>query len=307
MKILVTGSGGMVGRNLVSLLRAQGAHHVLEPRKAELDLLDRNATLDYLNMQRPDFVLHAAGRVGGIKANMENQASFFLENMLMGVNLFDACVAAKVERVINLSSSCIYPRDYRQPLVETDLFASPLEPTNEGYALAKLSVLRYGSFLSKENARFHCKTVIPPNLYGPWDKFDLQNAHLIPAVIRKIHGAMKAGNEPVEIWGDGSARREFMYVSDLCQFLAMALERFDSLPDLLNVGLSRDYSVKEYYECVAKLLGYRGEFKFRTDMPTGMKQKLLDSTLAHVWGWRPNYDLEDGLKATIKYFMEHCV
>ena len=291
----------MVGRNMLAHPAADMLD-VLAPPRSELDLVDENAVRRYLHDKRPDVVIHAAGKVGGIKANMADPVGFYLHNLQIGTNVLLAARDAGVRKVINLGSTCMYPRHAENPLVETSILTGELEPTNEGYALAKIGVQRLGQYLSSSSADFEVKTIIPCNLYGPFDKFDELNAHLIPAVLRKLHVAREQDDESVTIWGDGTARREFMYVGDLTGLLWRCCGDFDRLPSLMNAGIGRDFSIADYYEIAARIVGYEGRFIYDTSQPTGMKQKLANSDLAAEWGWKAETDLHEGLTKTYEYF-----
>ena len=303
MKIFITGSGGLVGRNVVENPCIAG-HELLIPRSKELNLMDYEAVFSYISNNRPDLIIHCAGKVGGIQANMKDMYGFYMENAVMGMNLIRGAKNCNVRKLINLSSSCSYPRDYKQPLKEEYTLKAELEPTNEGYALAKLSILKMCEYISREHEGFEYKTLIPCNLYGKYDKFDETNSHMIPSVIRKIHHA-KLSNEPsVEIWGDGNARREFMYAGDLADCIAFCIRNWEKVPLLMNVGLGRDYSVNEYYETVKKVLGYHGSFSHDLNKPVGMRQKLLDVTRAKIIGWSAKTPLEDGVRQLYDYFLK---
>ena len=221
----------------------------------------------------------------------------------MGMNLVRAAKECGVKKFINLSSSCTYPRDYINPLKEEYTLKAELEPTNEGYALAKLSILKMCEYISKEYEGFEYKTLIPCNLYGKYDKFDEKNAHMIPSIIRKLDQAKKQDIESVEIWGDGEARREFMYAGDLADCIAFTISNWKKVPVLMNVGLGYDYTVNEYYENIKKILGYKGTFTHDLTKPVGMKQKLLDVTRAKDIGWIAKTSLEEGVKHTYEYYL----
>ena len=303
MKIMITGGNGMVGRNLLDHPLAS-KFSILSPSRGEVDLFSKVAIGTFLEANRPDLIVHSAGKVGGIKANIADPAGFFQQNLVMGMNLLEAARDAGVNRIINLGSTCMYPREAKNPLVEESILTGGLEPTNEGYALAKISVQRLGAYMSAGSHEFQVKTIIPCNLYGPYDKFDEVNAHLIPAIIRKLHTAVANGDEHVSIWGDGTARREFMYAQDLAALVWMACKRFNELPDLMNAGLGHDYSVTEYYETARRVIGFEGDFIYDPCQPTGMRQKLASSSLANNWGWKASTDLDDGLRKTYQYFKE---
>lgn len=301
-RILITGGSGLVGSNLLEA-KPDGVI-VLSPDIEELNLLDYCSVLNYLQDKRPDYIVHAAGIVGGIQANMANPVRFLCENTEMGNNLLKAAFKCNITRVINLGSSCIYPKDAENPLKEEFILKGELEPTNEGYAIAKIYALRLCEYINRENPAMHYKTIIPCNLFGRWDKFDPSHSHMIPAVIRKIHLAKKNNEEVVDIWGDGSARREFMYAGDLADFIWFCVLNFDIIPDVINVGLGFDYSILDYYNTIKKVIGYKGEFYFDMDKPVGMKQKLVSILKLKSLGWTPKYNLEEGIKKTYQYYLE---
>jgi len=221
---------------------------------------------------------------------------------MMGVNLIKAATNTSVGKFLNLGSSCIYPKDLDRCLLEDDILNGRLEPTNEGYALSKISVMKMGEFLHERNLNFHFKTIIPSNLYGPHDKFDSGRSHMIPSVIMKIKDAVENGKE-VEIWGNGEARREFLYISDLVDFIGYAVNNMESIPIRINVGLGRDYTIKEYYDAISKVIGYTGCYKYNLDKPVGMKKKLLNIELANSLGWEPKISLIEGIEKTYKYII----
>ena len=302
MRLLITGARGMVGSNLVRGL--SDAHEVSAPGRDEFDLLDARSVQETVTRIAPDLIVHAAGRVGGIAANAAANALFLYENTMMGLNLLEAARLAGVPRVLNLGSSCIYPKDREEQLRETDLHTGPLEPTNEGYAVAKIAVLKYAAMLRNDHPRCDYKTAIPCNLYGPGDHFEPPRSHMVPSAIRKVDDARRDGTGEVEIWGDGTARREFMYVGDLVDFVAHAIERWDTLPPLVNVGLGHDYTINEYYAAIAGVVGWDGEFVHDTSKLVGMKRKLLSVDLASEWGWKAPTSLADGLRLTYEHYLE---
>lgn len=302
MRILLTGARGMVGHNILEH-RGADKHEWLTPSRAELDLLNYAQILDYMGDKGIDLVLHCAGKVGGIEANMEDPAGFLNENLLMGVNLVNAAHKAKVKRLINLASSCMYPKDYKNPLKEEYILEAGLEPTNEGYALAKIVVAKLCEYLSAQHDLAY-KTLIPCNIYGRWDKFDTKNAHMLPAVIKRIHDAKVANQPVIEIWGDGKACREFMYAADCADAIYFVVENFDRVGRYTNIGVGYDSSMKEYYETIAGIIGYVGEFKYDLSKPRGMQQKLVDNTKLKDLGWVASHSLEQGIAKTYEFFLE---
>ena len=303
MKILLTGAGGMVGKNFLEHPQIN-AFEVLAPRRKELDLRDFAAVQAFLDKHRPDMVIHAAGKVGGIQANMREPVGFLLENLDMGRNIVWASRQTGIKKIINLGSSCMYPRNHNEPLREELVLKGELEPTNEGYALAKVVTMRLCEYISRENGIFQYKTLIPCNLYGRHDKFDPAHSHLISAIIHKVHQAKAAGDNQVEIWGDGMARREFMYAGDLADVLFRAVKEFDTLPMMMNVGLGNDYSINEYYQVAAEVVGYRGSFVHDLTKPVGMKRKLVNVDLQRSWGWTAQHTLRSGIEKTYDFYLK---
>ncbi len=301
--ILLTGSSGMVGKNI---LEHHGAlkYKFLMPSSRELNLLNSVDVEKYLEKNRPDIVIHCAGVVGGIQANMKGPVRFFVENFEMGKNVLLATKKAGVDKVLNMASSCMYPKDCQDFLEEDMILTGPLEPTNEGYALAKIAVTKLGLYLNKESGTQKNKTLVPCNLFGRWDKFSEHNSHMLPAVIRKIHLAIKNGESSVEVWGSGESRREFMSVSDLADFVFFTLENWEKIPEIINVGLGFDYSINEYYQTVAKVLGYKATFHHDLSKPEGMKRKLVSTKMADALGWKAKKSLEDGIIEAYKFFLE---
>jgi GDP-L-fucose synthase len=300
-KVMLTGGSGMVGHNILEHPAASKLEF-FAPDIPELNLFDYEAVKSYILKIKPDIIIHAAGRVGGIQANMKEPVAFLLENLDMGRNLVWAARNCGVKKLINLGSSCMYPRNAQNPLKEEMILNGELEPTNEGYALAKSVVSRLCAYISRENQDYRYKTLVPCNLYGRWDKFSLEHSHMIPAVIRKIHLAKLNGEKTVEIWGGGSARREFMYAGDIADCIHKAITDFESLPELMNVGLGHDHSIDDYYRTVAEVVGYAGGFTHDVSKPAGMARKLVDVSRQTAWGWRPKTALKDGLARTYEFF-----
>ena len=303
LRILLTGGGGMVGRNLLEH-PSIGEFEVLAPRSSELDLCDFDAVQAYLRKHQSDMVIHAAGKVGGIQANMREPVGFLMDNLDMGRNIVWAAHQAGIKRLINLGSSCMYPRNHSEPLREEMVLKGELEPTNEGYALAKVVTARLCEYIMREDASFQYKTLIPCNLYGRHDKFDPVHSHLIPAIIHKVYQAKQAGQTSVEIWGDGTARREFMYAGDLADAVLRAIKEFDSLPVLMNVGLGYDYTINEYYQAAADVMGYTGGFVHDLSKPVGMARKLVSVDRQQAWGWNAQSDLRSGIEKTYDFYLK---
>lgn len=304
LKILITGGSGMVGRNLLEHARLS-RHELFAPTSRELDLLDPAQARDYVADLVPDLVVHAAGRVGGIQANIREPVRFLLDNLNMGQNIVTSSVAAGVGRLINLGSSCMYPRGSDDPLTEGKVLTGELEPTNEGYALAKIVTARLCEYLARQDAGSDYKTLIPCNLYGRFDHFDPGRSHLVAAVIKKIHDAKIRGDTEVEIWGDGTARREFMYAGDLADAVCHVAERYHEAPPMMNLGIGGDHSVDDYYRVVADVVGYTGGFRHDTSRPTGMARKLVDTTRQRALGWAPSVTLRQGVEETYAFFLEN--
>lgn len=303
MKILLTGASGMVGKNLLESPGAQN-HQWLTPSREELDLLKFEAVISYLREKSPDAIVHAAGRVGGIQANISDPDQFLVENFDLGRNILMAAFQQNITKLVNLGSTCMYPCDRDDSLAESDLLTGPLEPTNEGYAIAKIAITRLGRYLSNKRRDLLYRTLIPCNLYGRHDNFDPGRSHMIPAVIHKIHQAKEQGKRFVEIWGDGTARREYLYAADLAEMILMALEKLESLPDTINVGCGYDYTIQDYYQLVAEIIGYEGSLINNLSKPTGMKRKLSDVTLAKKLGLVSLHSLRQGLLKTYEYYLE---
>ncbi|MBO2564631.1 GDP-L-fucose synthase family protein [Shewanella algae] len=305
MKLFITGGRGMVGRNIAALAKVRGVDFKA-PSREELNLADYDALKKELEDYRPDFVIHCAGLVGGIQANIATPYDFCFQNLKIGINVVQASYDAGVKNLINLGSSCMYPRFAKNPLVESQVLTGELEPTNEGYAVAKITVAKLAQYLSIQCGVSY-KTYIPCNLYGYWDKFDLRKSHMIPAVIRKIDDAIKKDYDTVDIWGDGLSRREFMFAEDLADFILFSLDKFSDVPSLINVGLGKDYSINDYYYTIAKVLGYKGQFINDLSKPAGMKQKLVNIDLQEKLGWKPSTSLETGITKTYQFYLNEVI
>jgi len=300
-KIFLTGGTGMVGSNI----REHSESHkytIFAPSSKEVDLTNYEQVTRYIAEVKPDIIIHSAGLVGGIQANIKNPVGFLVKNLQMGLNVILAAQQNNVKKLLNLASSCMYPRDMEIGLTEDMILKGELEPTNEGYALAKVVATRLCEYMNREDEKWQYKTAIPCNLYGKYDKFDPKHSHMVPAVIRKIYEAKENNIDEVEVWGDGLSRREFMYAGDLADFVYYALAHFDKMPQNLNVGLGTDYTINEYYQVIAKVIGYEGTFTHDLSKPMGMKKKMIDNTQLTAFGWQPKTSLEEGIKQTLEYF-----
>jgi GDP-L-fucose synthase len=292
-KILVAGHRGMVGSALVRRLRDKGYNQLLTPPRLELDLLDQAGVHAYLQRERPDYLFIAAAKVGGIQANNLYRADFIYENLMIEANLIHGAHAAGVQRLMFLGSSCIYPRDCAQPIREDALLTGPLEPTNEPYAISKIAGIKLSESYNRQYGRqYSC--VMPTNLYGPNDNYDLANSHVLPALLRKAHEAKARGDQEYIVWGSGTPRREFLYVDDLADACVFLMENAPDAP-LLNVGTGEDISIRELAETVMDVVGFKGRIVFDASKPDGTPRKLLDVERLAKLGWRARTSLRDGI------------
>ncbi len=299
-KVFVAGSAGLVGSALTRALQSQGFENILTPKRNELDLTNRSQVFDWFSKNTPDIVLLAAARVGGIGANSTYPAEFISENLQIQVNTLDAAVTHNTQKLLFLGSSCIYPADAPQPMKESYLLTGALEQTNHAYAMAKLAGIGQVKAI-REQYGLPYISVLPTNLYGPNDNFDLNTSHVIPAMIRKFHDA-KINNSPsVELWGDGSPLREFMYVDDLADACLFLLEKYDS-PNPINIGTGEEVSIKELAHIIQAIVGYEGETHWNGDKPNGVKRKLLDISQLQELGFRAKSSLHEGLASTYLSF-----
>ena len=302
--VYVAGHNGLVGSAIVRALEAQGVGKVIGWRSSELDLRDRQATMDAIGQAKPDIVIDAAAKVGGIMANSTYPVEFLRDNVLIQTNVMDAAHAHDIDRLLFLGSSCIYPRHATQPIRESSLMTGPLEPTNQAYAMAKISGIFYIEAHRTEYGR-HWISGMPTNLYGPKDNFDLETSHVLPAFIRRFHEAKMSGAQSVTVWGTGAPRREFLHVDDLAQATLVLLEKYDS-PETINIGLGDDMPIKELAETVASVVGFEGEIEWDSSKPDGMPRKLLDTSRINALGWQPSISLRDGVASTYTWYVENA-
>jgi GDP-L-fucose synthase len=292
-KIYVAGNRGMVGSALVRRLRSGGYENLLLRTRAELDLLDQRAVRDFIATERPDYMFIAAAVVGGIQANDTYRADFLHDNLVIETNLVRAAHDAGVDRLMFLGSSCIYPRDCPQPIKEEYLLTGPLERTNEPYAIAKIAGLKLCEAFNAQYGRRYV-SVMPTNLYGPQDSYDLATSHVLPALIRKAHEARARGDAELVVWGSGTPRRELLYVDDLADACVYLMER-GAAPELLNIGTGEDLTIAELAETVMAVVGFRGRIVYDKTKPDGTPQKLLDVSRLSALGWRAKTPLPEGI------------
>lgn len=267
-----------------------------------VDLRDKDATREAVARIQPDSIIHAAAVVGGIAAKLANPTKYLLDNLLLDSSVISAAIEAGVPELLYIGSAAVYPEVYRQPFLESDLLAAPLEPVNEGYAIAKIAGAKLCEYVSCEYG-FDYRVALPSNLYGPNDDYSLSHGHLIAAAIAKVHAAHVAGDANVLIWGDGTARREFTYSTDLAEWLVSQVGRLGQWPARINLGVGCDHSITEYYEAARRVVGYTGGFDYDTGKPAGMKRRILDSGVAHTLGWSPQTTLEDGMTRVYQSYL----
>ena len=299
-KVFVAGHRGLVGSALVRALGQRGFKNLLLRTHAELDLTNQSAVEQFFRTEQPDHVLLAAAKVGGIHANSSYPAEFMQVNLAMQSNVIDAAWRHGTQKLLFLGSSCIYPKLAPQPMPEDCLLTGPLEPTNEWYAIAKIAGLKMCQAYRRQYG-FNAISVMPTNLYGPGDNFDLQNSHVLPALLRKFHEAKVAGAAEVEVWGTGTPRREFLHVDDLADACLYLMERYND-EGLINVGWGTDQSIRELATLVGEVVGFRGALRFDASKPDGTPRKLLDTKRVNALGWKPRIELRAGLRATYEWY-----
>lgn len=302
-KIYIAGHKGMVGSAIWEALKNKGYTNLVGKTSKELDLRNQAAVQDFFATEKPDVVIDAAARVGGILANNNYPFTFLMENMQIQNNLIDTSLQQDVDKFIFLGSSCIYPKLAPQPLQEDCLLTSSLEPTNEWYAIAKISGVKACESIRKQFGKDFV-SLMPTNLYGPNDNFDLQTSHVLPAMMRKFHEAKNNGNAPVALWGSGSPMREFLHVHDLAEAVVFALEnKFED--NLYNIGTGVDLTIKSLAELIQKTVGHTGEIIWDSTKPDGTPRKLMDVSKMANQGWKAKISLEDGIQSTYDWFLKH--
>jgi len=304
-KIYVAGHSGLVGGALVRLLKARGFNNLITRSRAEVDLRDERAVRNFFAEERPDLAVLAAAKVGGIKANIDAPVEFLIENLQIQNNVIHAAHEAGARKLLFLGSSCIYPKFAPQPIPESALLSGPLEPTNEPYAIAKIAGVKLCQAFAREyGANFI--SVMPTNLYGPGDDFDLETSHALAALLRKAHEAKMSGAGEMIVWGTGVPRREFLHVDDLAAAVLFLLENYDS-PEIINVGCGEDISILELAELICDVVGFRGELKWDRSKPDGTPRKLLDISKIKKLGWQPTISLRDGVARFYEWFLDNYV
>lgn len=303
-KVLILGSNGLVGSNLYKkYLEKYPDHNILAPKRYSLDLANWNNTLDYFLTHKPDVVFLCAAKVGGIKANRDNKATFITTNLKIQANVIESCHLSGVKKLVFLGSSCIYPKNSLQPIKEEYLMTGELESTNDAYAIAKIAGIKMCQAYNEQYGTDYI-SVMPCNLYGPGDNFDLESSHVLPALIRKFHEAKKNNSPEVEVWGTGKPMREFLYVEDLAEALIYLSENYSS-SEIINVGTGQDISISDLSEVIAKVVGYNGKIRFNPEYPDGTYRKVMDVSRIFETGWRPNNSIEEGISKTYDYYLKN--
>ncbi len=300
--IYVAGHRGLAGGAIHRELQRCGYTNLITRPSKELNLRDREATRAFFEKERPQAVVVAAAKVGGIKANNDFPVEFLLWNLQIQNNLIEAAADFGVERLLFLGSSCIYPKFAKQPIPETELLGGYLEPTNEAYAIAKIAGIKLCQAYAKQHGKRFI-SAMPTNLYGPGDNFDLNNSHVLPALMRKVHEAKLRHDSEVVVWGTGTPRREFLHVDDLANGCRFLLENYDGI-DLVNVGYGDDVTIRELAETICEVVGFGGALKFDTTKPDGTPRKLMDSSRLRAMGWTPSIALRDGIRSTYEWYLQ---
>ena len=300
-KIYVAGHRGMVGSAIVRKLRSEGFNNIIEKTSSELDLRHQESVNKFFESNKPDYVFLAAAKVGGIMANNTYKAEFLYDNLMIESNIIQAAYKNEVKKLLFLGSSCIYPKLAPQPLKEEYLLSGLLEATNEPYAIAKIAGIKLCEYYREQ---FGCNyiSLMPTNLYGPNDNYDLQNSHVLPALIRKFHTAKISNTPSITLWGTGSPKREFLYVDDLANACLHLMQHYNE-KQFLNIGTGEDLTIKELAELIKNIVGYDGEITWDTTKPDGTPRKLMDVCKAHSLGWTHEISLEEGIKKTYANFL----
>lgn len=304
-KIYVAGHTGMVGSAIIRELTRQGYHNIVIRTHQEVDLCQQEEVAAFFEAERPEYVFLAAAKVGGIEANQKYPADFLYDNILLEMNVIHSAWRHRCKKLEFLSSSCVYPRLATQPMKESCLLTGAPEPTNEGYALAKIAGVKYCEYLNRQYGTSYI-SMAPANLYGPNDNYHPHHSHVVPALIRRFHKAKISGASSVTCWGDGSARRELLYVDDLAELCVFLMNCYDG-DEPVNAGTGKDLTIRELTEIIAEIVGYGGEIRWDTSKPNGMPQKLLDVSKAAELGWRYKTELKDGIRLAYEDFLRNSM
>ncbi len=301
-KIYIAGHAGMVGSAIHRYLSNNGYNNIITKTRSELDLRNQNGVNNFFKYEQPEYVFLAAARVGGILANSSKKAEFFYDNATISQNIIHAAYLANTKKLLNFGSSCIYPRNAKQPLKEEYLLTGPLEITNDAYAIAKIAAIKMCQYYNEQHGTDFI-SIMPTNLYGPYDNFDYETSHVLPAIIRKLHDAKINGKKPV-LWGTGMVMREFLYSEDLAE-AAVFLMNHDVDYDLINVGVGQDMTIFDLVNRVSKIVGYNGSIIWDTSKPNGTPRKLLDISRISSLGWSAKTSLDDGIRKTYDWFLNN--
>lgn len=301
-RVFIAGHRGLVGSAVHRKLSATGEYDLLLRTREELNLVEQSSVRDFFRRERPDFVILAAARVGGIYANAHHPVEFLYENLMVAGNVIHSAAENGTEKVLFLGSSCIYPQLAPQPIAESSLLTGPLEPTNEAYAIAKIAGLKLCEYYNRQYGKSFI-SAMPTNLYGPGDNFHPDHSHVIPGMMRRFHQAKLAGAESVTVWGSGTPRREFLHVDDLADALILLMSEYQG-PDTINVGTGEEVTILELAELMKEVVGLKGEIRFDRSKPDGTPRKLVDSSRLRSIGWQPSIPLREGLEATYAWALE---
>jgi GDP-L-fucose synthase len=302
-KIFVAGHRGLVGSAIIRRLQTDGFENLLLRTSRELDLREQSAVREFFESEKPDYVILAAAKVGGILANDTYPAEFLYDNLMMEVNVIHSAHLSAVKKLLVLGSTCIYPKMAPQPLNEDVLLTGPLEPTNEWYAVAKIAGIKMCQAYRRQYGS-HFIAAMPTNLYGPGDNFDLEKSHVLPAMIRKFHEAKLSGSDQVTLWGTGSPLREFLHVDDMADACLFLLENYDE-SGIINIGVGNDLKIAELADIVRDVVGFKGEIVYDTEKPDGTPRKLVDTARINALGWKAKIGLQDGVRQTYEWFLEN--
>jgi GDP-L-fucose synthase len=304
-RIYLAGHRGLVGSSILRRLKAEGYQNIITRKSDELDLRDQESVSTFFADEKPEYIILAAARVGGILANSSFPAEFIYDNLMIQTNVFHQSYLHKAIKLLFLGSTCIYPKNSPNPLKEEYLLTGKLEPTNEFYAVAKIAGIK---MCQAYNRQYHTNyiSVMPTNLYGPGDNFDLETSHVIPALIRKFHEGKESNKKYVEVWGTGTPRREFIYIEDLAEACIFLMLHYDD-SEIINIGVGRGLSILQLAEMIKGIIGYQGEIKFDRSKPDGTRSKLLDISKIKALGWEAKYDIKAGIKKTYEWYKKNCI